>query len=95
MAKAAANRQKKDLPEEKQKHLAKEVRRLKMESYSSGIRRDAGLRKRGKEYGAGRNGREVFRTERGSVPQKPLFRCDNQCSEKDPQLLAAGVGGAQ
>ena len=29
-----------------------------------------------------------------SVPLKPLFRCDNQCSEKT-QLLAAGVGGAE
>ena len=29
-----------------------------------------------------------------SVPQKPLFRCDNQCQRKDPQLLAVGVGGA-
>ena len=28
-----------------------------------------------------------------SVPQTPLFRCDNQCSEKDPQRLAVGVGG--
>ena len=23
-----------------------------------------------------------------SVPQKPLFRCENRCSEKDPQFLA-------
>ena len=30
-----------------------------------------------------------------SVPQKALFRCDNQCSEKTPQLLAVGVGGDQ
>ena len=30
-----------------------------------------------------------------SVPLQPLFRCDNQCSEKTLQLLAAGVGGAQ
>ena len=29
-----------------------------------------------------------------SVPLKPLFRCDKQRSEKNPQLLAAGVGGA-
>ena len=28
------------------------------------------------------------------VPQKPLLRCDKQCS-KDPRLLAAGVGGAE
>ena len=29
-----------------------------------------------------------------SVPLKLLFRSDNRCSEKYPQLLAAGVGGA-
>ena len=28
-----------------------------------------------------------------SVPQKPLFCCDNQCSEKDHKLLAVCVGG--
>ena len=28
-----------------------------------------------------------------TVPQKPLFRCDNRCSEKKPQLLAVDVGG--
>ena len=28
-----------------------------------------------------------------SVPQKLMFRCDNQCREKKPQLLAVGVGG--
>ena len=28
-----------------------------------------------------------------SVPQKPLFRCDNRCSEKNPQFLAVCVGG--
>ena len=28
-----------------------------------------------------------------SVPQKPLFRCDNCCSEKDPPFLAFCVGG--
>ena len=27
------------------------------------------------------------------VPQKLMFRCDNQCSEKDPQLLAVGFCG--
>ena len=28
-----------------------------------------------------------------SVPQKLMFRCDNQCSEKKHHFLAVGVGG--
>ena len=37
---------------------------------------------RGTEYGARRNGRKDFRTERGKRSAEAFFRCDNQCSEK-------------
>ena len=30
-----------------------------------------------------------------NVPQEPSFRCDNQCSERTPQLLAFCVGGVE
>ena len=30
-----------------------------------------------------------------SVPLKPLFRCDKQCIEKKPQLLAVCFGGGE
>ena len=37
----------------------------------------------------------IFVPRATSVPQKPLFRCDNQCSEKKKQLLAADVGSGE
>ena len=49
-----------------------------------GIKRNAVLRKRSKECGAGRNGRRIFVPSAVSVPQKMMFRCDKQCSEKSP-----------
>ena len=73
MAKAAVSRLKQNSLEEREREREKkapgeggeEIESPKKESDSSGIRRNAGFRKRGEEYGAGRNGREEFRTERG------------------------------
>ena len=63
---------------------------------SGGIRRNTGLYERRKEYGAGREGKEDLRTERGERPLKPLYRCDRQCSEKNlsnRQLASVVVNG--
>ena len=67
---------------QKTKRSSEEIKSLKEESDSSGIRRNVGLRKGVKECGAGRSGREDFRTERDQRSPNSLFRCDNQCSER-------------
>ena len=71
---------------EKEKRDAQQGRgdwESKKQSNLGGIRRNTGLCERRKEYGAGRGGRErTFVPSAVSVPLKPLFRCDRQCSEK-------------
>ena len=59
-----------------------EVQSPKKESDSGGIRRNTGLceKSNGLESGAGRRNR--FCANAVSVSPKPMFRCDNGCSEK-------------
>ena len=83
--KAAANRQKKDLLEEKEKHLAqgveeirspqKKVIRVEPEETQDYVREAKSAEQEEVEE-------RIFVPSAKSVPQKPLFRCDNQCSEK-------------
>ena len=69
--------------EEREKHQTKEVRRLKVKKEKKVIRVES---EETQDYVSEAKSTEQEEMEERifvpSVPQKPLFRCDNQCSEK-------------